>query len=92
MARIPVTFTPRYDLYISNDIVHTASGYAPNTRTSVVLRDCECETSALTAELQQQCYDAYCAGQLALEKFVRAHFFPVGRAEHNPFWRDYEQQ
>lgn len=86
MARIPVTHSAIYELYISDCISHIANGSAPNNRKSVVLRDSQCDQALLTPELQARCYEAYCAGLPALEAFVRANFFPVGRTENNRFW------
>lgn len=86
MKKIPVTFSAMFDLYITDTISHIGSGLSVG-RSGVLLRNSEIDPKLVTAETKSECAAAWEKGEGELESFVRRHFFPVGRAENDNFWR-----
>ena len=84
MNRIPVRFSTQFDIYFSDEIVHTASGMCPNPSGTVGLVNAELDMRKITPELQAECREAW--EEDRIEQFVRRYFFPVGRAETARFW------
>ena len=89
MKAIPVKFSPHFDVYFSDEICLTGSGVSPNAPGTVALVNAEVDMSKITPEIQEACRKAWEKGHL--EQFVRANFFPVGRAENARFWSDGEE-